>query len=177
MTIIYQTLIGIKVKHRTQITNWFSTMASFQSRQLLSQMIKKPTHKASNILNLVFTNNKQLFNEINCITTTKSDHSSLKSLPTSSHTSQKPSKTTKYSSIYLIQPTTLVKMSTGMPSNQSFKIIAELSQLESCRKAGPSNRFMWKNLVQPMPQQKSQARQRSDLSQETEKSSCKGGEK
>ena len=51
-----------------------STMASFQSRQLLSQMIKKPTHKAGNILDLVFTNNKQLFNEINCLPTTKSDH-------------------------------------------------------------------------------------------------------
>ena len=51
-----------------------SVILSFQSRQLLLQMINKPTHKAGNILDLIFTNNKQLFNEINCVPTSQSDH-------------------------------------------------------------------------------------------------------
>ena len=51
-----------------------ATMSSFQSRQLLTQIIKQPTHKAGNILDLIFTNNRQLFNEVYCIPTTQSDH-------------------------------------------------------------------------------------------------------
>jgi len=51
-----------------------ATISSFQSRQLLSQIVKKPTHKAGNILDLIFTNDRQLFNEVNCLPTTQSDH-------------------------------------------------------------------------------------------------------
>ncbi len=51
-----------------------ATLSSFQSRQLLSQMVKNPTHKSGNILDLIFTNNRQLFNEIHCLPTSKSDH-------------------------------------------------------------------------------------------------------
>ena len=51
-----------------------ATISSFQSRQLLTQMVKNPTHTAGNVLDLIFTNDRQLLNEIICIPTTKSDH-------------------------------------------------------------------------------------------------------
>ena len=59
--------------HDTQ-NKMVTTLATFQSRQLLSQMIKQPTHSEGNILDLIFTNDRQLFSEINCIPTSKSDH-------------------------------------------------------------------------------------------------------
>ena len=46
----------------------------FQNKHFLTQMVTKPTHKAGNILDLVFTNNQQLINEIHCIPTQFSDH-------------------------------------------------------------------------------------------------------
>ena len=51
-----------------------STMQSFQDENLLIQMVKEATHNAGNILDLIFTNNQQLFNEIACHKTTFSDH-------------------------------------------------------------------------------------------------------
>ena len=52
----------------------YSTLATFQSKHLLTQMVTQPTHKAGNTLDLIFTNNKQLFNEIHCFNTIHSDH-------------------------------------------------------------------------------------------------------
>lgn len=51
-----------------------TVIKSFQTKHLLNQMVHKPTHKSGNILDLIFTNNKQLFNEIHVIPTTRSDH-------------------------------------------------------------------------------------------------------
>ena len=47
---------------------------SIQNKYLLTQMVKDPTHKSGNTLDLIFTNNKQLFNEIHSIPTSRSDH-------------------------------------------------------------------------------------------------------
>ena len=51
-----------------------TTLESFQARLLLTQVVNKATHRSGNILDVVFTNYRQMFNEINCIPTTFSDH-------------------------------------------------------------------------------------------------------
>ena len=51
-----------------------TTLDSFQARLLLTQVVNKATHRSGNILDVVFTNYRQMFNEINCIPTTFSDH-------------------------------------------------------------------------------------------------------
>ena len=54
-----------------------TTIEHIQSRLFLTQMITKPTHKLGNTLDLIFSNNKQLFNEITYSPTLKSDHYSI----------------------------------------------------------------------------------------------------
>ncbi|MEC7567513.1 MAG: hypothetical protein VYA01_00720, partial [Bacteroidota bacterium] len=51
-----------------------TTIESFQARLLLTQVVNKATHRSGNTLDVVFTNYRQMFNEINCIPTTFSDH-------------------------------------------------------------------------------------------------------
>ena len=59
---------------RSKDNSLAAVIKSFQTKYLLNQMVYKPTHKSGNILDLIFTNNKQLFNEIHVIPTTHSDH-------------------------------------------------------------------------------------------------------
>ena len=51
-----------------------NALNEFQNKHFLTQMVNKPTHKAGNILDLIFTNNQQLINEIHCLPTQFSDH-------------------------------------------------------------------------------------------------------
>ena len=50
------------------------SMFEFQDKHFLSQLVAKPTHSAGNILDLIFTNNRQLIQEISSNHTTYSDH-------------------------------------------------------------------------------------------------------
>ena len=49
-------------------------MLSLQNKYFLSQMINVPTHRAGNILDLLFTNNQQLINEVHALPSNFSDH-------------------------------------------------------------------------------------------------------
>jgi len=51
-----------------------NAMLSFQNKYFLSQMINVPTHKAGNILDLLFTNNQQLINEVHAMPSNFTDH-------------------------------------------------------------------------------------------------------
>ena len=46
----------------------------FQNKYFLTQMVHQANHKVGNTLDLLFTNNQQLINEINCLPSKFSDH-------------------------------------------------------------------------------------------------------
>ena len=50
------------------------TMKSFQDKHFLHQVVHKPTHRSGNTLDLVFTNNRSLINDVSCHETAMSDH-------------------------------------------------------------------------------------------------------
>ena len=52
----------------------YNEMLSLQNKYFLSQMINVPTHRAGNILDLLFTNNQQLINEVHALPSNFSDH-------------------------------------------------------------------------------------------------------
>jgi hypothetical protein len=52
----------------------YNEILSLQNKYFLSQMINVPTHRAGNILDLLFTNNQQLINEVHALPSNFSDH-------------------------------------------------------------------------------------------------------
>ena len=49
-------------------------MSAFKNKYFLSQMTNVPTHKACNILDLLFTNNHPLINEMRAMLSNFADH-------------------------------------------------------------------------------------------------------
>ena len=58
----------------TPICRIHETMKSFQDKHFLHQVVHKPTHRSGNTLDLVFTNNRSLINDVSCHETAMSDH-------------------------------------------------------------------------------------------------------
>jgi hypothetical protein len=51
-----------------------NSMSAFQNNYFFSQMINVPTHKAGTILDLLFTNNRQMINEVHAMLSNFADH-------------------------------------------------------------------------------------------------------
>ena len=76
-------------------------MFDFQVKHFLTQLVKKPTHKAGNTLDLVFTNNRHLFGEISTSKTIFSDHHHVEvSTYFKSHFTRSQNSTRSFSNIF-----------------------------------------------------------------------------